>query len=147
MNLSYALIATLVGCLLFGKMVTNSARRRGISNAKLLPVIRYMSIGLCLGEFIWLPFSIDVSTSGSIHPLTFIFNDQNLISLPLSGIMGCISVVATLYWGCTSVVLGLLSYRGWKIKLPDATRVYLPWVSLWTLAHIAYFWNWANSFS
>ena len=103
-----------------------------------------MMLGLGFGEFIWLPFTIEPSTSG--HPLSLLFDDQLLISLPLGGIMGCVTMIATLYWGCVGVTLGLLSYRNWKVKLPDATRVYLPWVSLWTLAHMGYFFRWANSF-
>ena len=139
MSLLHGLLATLLGCALCCTWVARSARRRGIHAATTASVVQSMMIGLGLGELIWSPFTIQSAPRGATHPLQLIFGEQVLMSLPLSGIMGCLCVIGTLYWGCTAVVLGLLSFKRWGIPLPDATRVYLPWTSLWTLAHLGFF--------
>jgi len=100
-----------------------------------------MLVGLSLGELIWAFFAIEASPPGANHPLVFVFGEQKLAQLPVEGVMGCAAIVGTMYWGCTAVVIGLLTYRRWKISLTDATRVFLPWTSFWTLAHIgAIYW-------
>jgi hypothetical protein len=106
-----------------------------------------MLLGLSLGELIWLPFSLQPTPSGSLHPISFLFGDLALAQLPLVGIMGCVAVVGTIYWGCTAVTLGLLSFKRWGIALNHATRVYLPWMSIWTLAHLVVFYLQAQELS
>jgi hypothetical protein len=139
MSLLYGLLASLIGCTLCYSLVSRAAQRRGIHAASSTSVLQSMLIGLGLGELIWFPFSIQLAPPNSTHPLQFVFGEQALMTLSLTGIMGCFSVIGTLYWGCTAVILGLLSFKRWGIQLADATRVYLPWTSLWTLAHLGFF--------
>lgn len=129
-----------LGCALCCVWVAKSAQRRGIKKATTQTCLQSMLLGLTLGELIWAPFVVERSPSHSTHPLQFVFSEQILAQLPLVGIMGCAAIVATVYWGCTAVTLGLLSYRRWGIALPHATRVYLPWMSIWTLTHILIIW-------
>lgn len=140
MPLVNGIIASTVGCALCCILVAKSAQHRGIKKATAKSCFQSMLIGLTLGELIWVPFSVKPSSAESTHPLQFVFSGQMLAEMPLVGIMGCAAIVGTLYWGCTAVTLGLLSYRRWGIALHNATRVYLPWMSIWTLAHMGNIW-------
>ena len=140
MSLLTGLLISILGCGICCALVSRSARHRGIRQATTQNCLQSMLIGLSLGELIWVPFEVIASSPGATHPLEFVFSGQVLAQLPLTGVMGCAAIVGTLYWGCTAVILGLLSFRRWGIALHHATRVYLPWTSLWTLAHMGWFW-------
>ena len=139
MSLIHGLLGSALGSALICTLVSRSARARGIRRASISSCLQSMLLGLSLGELIWLPFSIQAAPAGAMHPMSFVFIDQSLAQLPMVGIMGCVAVIGTVYWGCTAVTLGLLSYKRWGIALHHATRVYLPWTSLWTLAHLVVF--------
>ena len=140
MLLVTGIVTSALGCALCCIFVAQSAQRRGIKQATTQNCLQSMLVGLTLGELIWVPFAVEASPIHSKHPLQFVFSEQVLAQLPLVGIMGCAAIVGTVYWGCTAVTLGLLSYRRWGIALNDATRVYLPWMTIWTLAHICSIW-------
>jgi hypothetical protein len=145
MDIDIGLLGTTAGCMVLCGLVARNARHRGVKNAHAMSCFQSMIIGLGLGELMWIPFSVEPAPRGATHPLSFTFMDNSLAQLPVMGVMGCVAVVGTIYWGCSAVAQGLIAFKRWGIPLNKATQIFLPWTSLWTLAHVGYFFYFARS--
>ena len=140
------IIASALGCALCCTLVAQSAQRRGIKKATTQSCLQSMLICLTLGEVDLMPFAVKASQP---NPYT-LFSSCSLNKFWLSSVGRDHGLCSD----CGNRVLGMYSRHIGATELspmgncaPPRHARYLPWTSIWTLAHMGSIWWDASSLS